>query len=194
MHRKTHIVVLLILAFFILLLGGIGAYDFFVFQAYRGDILQVLTQADPQDREAPELIRRYIKESNVGLAGISGRVSRQLLVQLDPPRLIPFSHNLSFELALPLWSILLNIHFPEHEVLGLYCSLPDDGITRGANSFAMGLFGRPLNALSEEEASIVAVKLTYPEFYASHRDILQRHSQKLLGRYRSHYHGNHEIL
>lgn len=171
------IVVLLVAA-----VAAFAAYDVWVFQPQRVRIDALLQGAPAEDRAPPALIRRYVLAAHESGAPPSSSVARMLLARLE----VSHGHGmLGWHMHELLWDLLVRLHLPQDEILGLYATLSYNGAGHGLSQLSQRLYARPLSALSEPEAATVVAVLWSPPTYLRDRARLERRRDLLMARARA---------
>lgn len=178
MKRMTKFALSIVAAIVLLPVLAFLAYDVLVFQPYQSTIQSLLERAQPEDRNPPALIRRYISASHQQGAWTTTHVARQLIIQLKHP----YREGLGWQVSVILWDRLVALHLSEDTLLGLYCTLSTNGINHGLSSLSQHLFAKPLSALSESEAATVVAVLAMPSLYLREPQRLERRRDALMKR------------
>ncbi len=158
------------------------AYDAYAFQPHRAEMRAILAQANPEDRNPPSSIRRYILASHQNGAPPSTHVARQLLLRFVPSRT---GGMLGWHARFALWDSLVSLHMSQDEIFGLYSTLSYNGQDYGLSALSQRLFAKPLSALSEPEAATVVAVLWAPDKYLRERNRLEQRRDLLLSRIQS---------
>lgn len=153
------------------------SYDALIFQPRQPDIQALLDRADPEDRNPPPLIRRYVLVAHQNGAPPSTHVARQLLTRLG------MTNNkimLGWHARFALWDRLVSLHMSQDRIVALYCTLSYNGTGYGLSSLSQRLFSKPPSALSEPEAATVVAVLWAPGMYLNNPKRLAQRRDTLL--------------
>ncbi len=158
-----------ILALLLLPVVAFFSYDFVVFQPRVAEIKAILEQVDPQDRNPPASIPRYIRAAGEQPSRFAARL---LLERFNLRR----NGSVPWHLRYMLWEKLVSLHLSESEILGLYLSLSNDGF----NAASRRLFDKPLDKLTDEESATLVAFFRAPAFYSHDRQKLEQRRDLLL--------------
>lgn len=181
MKRTARFALLTIAALVMFLAIAFFSYDALVFQPRQPDVQAFLDRAQPEDRDPPILIRRYILAAHENGSPPSTHVARQLLAHLG---LTSNDGMLGWHARFALWERLVSMHMSQDRIIALYCTLSYNGSGYGLSSLSQHLFSKPLSALSEREAATVVAVLWAPDVYLKDPTRLAQRRDTLLARAR----------
>ena len=152
-------------------------YDVLVFQPRLPDIENILSNADPEDKNPPLKIQELIEVLHEGSSS-SQFATRNLLFRLH----LNQHSGLGWAGRFLMWSLLVDMHLPRAKIIALYATLAYNGENSGLNNLSKRLYAKPLSALSLTEAATVIAVLKSPSLYLQDNEKLVKYRNVLLAR------------
>ena len=168
----------ILLAGVLLVVAIVCIYDILYFNPYRAQIENLLTKANPEDRNPPNNISLLIKIAHKKSPSAATIVARNLLFKLTNTSK---KNMLTWHLSYAMWALLVRLHLPDDRISALYCVLAYNGQDYGANELSNRLFLKPLSQLSDKEsATLIAILWSPSDYLQHHNDFTNRLSDELL--------------
>lgn len=145
------------------------AYDMLVYQARRADLLVMIHNASPEERQLPPRVVGLIRKASGG--NLSDLAARVLVQRLNVPKVL-FDSQLGGHAAQVLWWALVALHVSEQDQLTVIAKCAPTGYYDGCYGLsgeALARFQRPLSALSMEEAATLVALIDHPELSSDDR-------------------------
>jgi hypothetical protein len=148
------------------------AYDIVAVQPRLDQVRAVLAAAPAQDASPPPLVREMIDASS----GSPDGYATSLIVS----RVYQGSTHTRWHMRNALWRPLLPLHIGESGMYGLYSTLTFNGVDYGLTNFASREFGKPLDALTPDQAATTVAITFAPAMFIKDRERLNTRAQVLL--------------
>ena len=180
MKRTLRIGVVVLALLLAVPLAAFATYDLIWFQPHRGAMRSLLDSAAPLDRSPPAIVGRLVELAYRD--AIDYQVARHLIEKTNTAPL--GVGTLRRQMHEELWALLLRVHLPRAERVGLFCTLMYTGRDRhGLSKASADMFARSLDQLSLEEAATIVSLPRSPSRYLASPEALARYRDKLLEKY-----------
>lgn len=180
-NRKVALCVFAVLMVFVVVSFFVVGKSVFEFSSHEAKMYELLEDSDLEDRNPPDLLRRFIAISHESGASLESVVARKILSRLE---LDSSSRMLGWHVKYFVWSILVKVYLSEDELYRFYCAFSFNGVDYGAERLAKRVFNKSLDAMSENELAAVASILWSPSRYESDMSEIQARKAYLISRYR----------
>jgi len=165
--------------FFILTLSlGVAIYDIIVFQPCKQRIDTILIDVSQSYKVKTKLISDLVNISE-GTQNVRNYVTRKLLSRCEFDK----HPMVLWHLEYGMWSLLVNIHYKDSDILALWIALAPYEKGRGLNNSSLYHYGRNLDRLNPEELATVITIARNPSLYGSNPQKLEERVRILLQRY-----------
>jgi hypothetical protein len=164
------------------LLGAWVMFEWFVAWPVDVEAQKILAIADREDHDPPPIVGRVILAEFRDGDGLSIQVARQLVTRV----FVNAARSQGTWNSRFFLTDLACRNLPRDELVGLYATLVYNGVDHGVNRLSLRRFGKPLHALSEDEAITLEAILWSPNYMLNDPQHLEHRRAVLLARLNGH--------
>lgn len=156
-------------------LGDWIAFEWYIARPIRNETARILSEADPEDRDVPPLLRKAMLAAYKDDATLATQVARVTNAQI-------FGSGRGRQIQWECHEVLENFawrRMSERELLAVYAAASWNGEDHGMNRLSIRLYSKPLHELSEDEAAKIVALYRGPSYLLKRPDVWQARADQL---------------